>query len=272
GPTRCLRDRARRAWLLALRRATAAHRDRAGDPREPRGARARRRDLCGRRDQGARDPRGAHHGHEGAHDPRDRPPAGDHRAGGPSRDSRGRSDRRGRDPRRAAPALDPLPHIARPRRGGLVEKASARTVWQHASALLRPVRTLYLGAAVAVTLSTAITLAGPALVRYAVDSGIRKHETNALNVAAIVFLGLALVKPFVVRAQILMTARAGERFLHALRNAAFDKLLALPLGFFEQQRAGVLVSRLTSDVQSLDELVREALVEITGSGLQILLT
>jgi len=153
-----------------------------------------------------------------------------------------------------------------------VEKASARTVWQHASALLRPVRTLYLGAAVAVTLSTAITLAGPALVRYAVDSGIRKHETNALNVAAIVFLGLALVKPFVVRAQILMTARAGERFLHALRNAAFDKLLALPLGFFEQQRAGVLVSRLTSDVQSLDELVREALVEITGSGLQILLT
>ena len=153
-----------------------------------------------------------------------------------------------------------------------MEKASARTVWQHASALLRPVRTLYLGAAVAVTLSTAITLAGPALVRYAVDSGIRKHETNALNVAAIVFLGLALVKPFVVRAQILMTARAGERFLHALRNAAFDKLLALPLGFFEQQRAGVLVSRLTSDVQSLDELVREALVEITGSGLQILLT
>jgi ATP-binding cassette subfamily B protein len=153
-----------------------------------------------------------------------------------------------------------------------VEKASARTVWQHTRVLLRPVRPLYLGAGVAVTLSTVITLAGPALVRYAVDAGIRKHETHALNVAAIVFLGLALVKPFIVRVQILLAARAGERFLHALRLAAFDKLQALPLGFFEQQRAGVLVSRLTSDVQSLNELVRDALVEITGSGLQILLT
>ena len=153
-----------------------------------------------------------------------------------------------------------------------MERASARSVWQHTRALLRPVRTLYLGAGAAVMLSTVIMLAGPALVRYAVDAGIRKHETHALNVAAIVFLSLALVKPFVVRTQILLAARAGERFLHALRLAAFDKLQALPLGFFEQQRAGLLVSRLTSDVQSLNELVREALVEITGSGLQILLT
>jgi ATP-binding cassette subfamily B protein len=154
----------------------------------------------------------------------------------------------------------------------LTERASPRTVWRRTRVLLRPVRSLYLGAAVAVTLSTLIALAGPALVRYAVDAGISKHETHALNVAALVFLGLAVVKPFVVRAQILLAARAGERFLHALRVAAFDKLQVLPLGFFERQRAGVLVSRLTSDVQSLNELVREALVEITGSGLQILLT
>ncbi len=153
-----------------------------------------------------------------------------------------------------------------------MDRASARAVWRHTRVLLRPVRPLYLGAGAAVTLSTLITLAGPALVRYAVDAGIRKHETHALNVAALVFLGLAVAKPFVVRTQILLAARAGERFLHALRLAAFDKLQVLPLGFFEQQRAGVLVSRLTSDVQSLNELVREALVEITGSGLQILLT
>jgi ATP-binding cassette subfamily B protein len=121
-------------------------------------------------------------------------------------------------------------------------------------------------------LSTLITLAGPALVRYAVDAGIRKHDTHPLNVAGLIFLGLALSKPFVVRAQILFAARAGERFLDSLRVAAFDKLQALPLGFFERERAGVLVSRLTSDVQALNELVREALVEIFGSALQIVLT
>jgi ATP-binding cassette subfamily B protein len=154
----------------------------------------------------------------------------------------------------------------------MMERASAKAVWQHIRELLRPVRKLYLGAAAAVMLSTLITVAGPALVRYAVDAGIRKHNTHPLNVAGLIFLGLALSKPFVVRAQILFAARAGERFLDSLRVAAFDKLQALPLGFFERERTGVLVSRLTSDVQSLNELVREAFVEIFGSTLQILLT
>jgi ATP-binding cassette subfamily B protein len=154
----------------------------------------------------------------------------------------------------------------------MMERASAKAVWRHTRGLLLPVRRLYIGAGAAVTLSTLITLAGPALVRYAVDAGIRKHRTHPLDVAGLIFIALALSKPFVVRAQILFAARAGERFLDSLRVAAFDKLQALPLGFFERERAGVLVSRLTSDVQSLNELVRDALVEIFGSGLQILLT
>jgi ATP-binding cassette subfamily B protein len=154
----------------------------------------------------------------------------------------------------------------------MMERASTKAVWRHTRRLLLPVRKLYLVAGAAVMLSTLITLAGPALVRYAVDAGIRKDNTHPLNVAALIFLGLALSKPFVVRAQILFAARAGERFLDSLRVAAFDKLQALPLGFFERERAGVLVSRLTADVQSLNELVRDALVEIFGSGLQIVLT
>jgi ATP-binding cassette subfamily B protein len=154
----------------------------------------------------------------------------------------------------------------------MMERASARTVWRHARELARPVRGRYIGAAIAVVVSTLITLAGPALVRYAVDAGIRKHATHPLNVAALIFLGLACMKPFAVRAQILFAATAGERFLGALRTATFDKLQALPLGFFEQERAGVLVSRLTSDVQSLTEFVRDALVEVAGSALQIVLT
>jgi ATP-binding cassette subfamily B protein len=153
-----------------------------------------------------------------------------------------------------------------------MERASARSVWRHVRGLIRPVRRLYVGAAATVMVATLITLTGPALVRYAVDAGIKKHDTHPLNVAALVFLALALIKPGVVRAQIIMAARAGERFLDALRRASFEKLQALPLGFFEQQRAGVLVSRLTSDVQSLNEFVREALVEVAGSALQIVLT
>jgi ATP-binding cassette, subfamily B, bacterial len=152
------------------------------------------------------------------------------------------------------------------------EQARLREVWRETRPMIREVQSRYLGAAGAVIVSTLITLAGPALVRYAVDSGISKHDRDALNVAALVLLGLAVVKPVVVRAQVLLAATAGERFLGSLRRAAFDKLQALPLGFFERERAGVLVSRLTSDVQALDEFLREALVEVIGSGLQIALT
>jgi ATP-binding cassette subfamily B protein len=154
----------------------------------------------------------------------------------------------------------------------MAERASTREVWRETRELMRSVRRLYLAAGVAVIVSTLITLAGPALVRYAVDNGIAKHDRQPLDVAALVILGLAAAKPLVVRAQTLLAATASERFLHRLRRAAFDKLQALPLGFFEQERTGVLISRLTSDVQALDEFLREALVEVVGSGLQIVLT
>ena len=154
----------------------------------------------------------------------------------------------------------------------MIERASTHGVWRESRGLMRSVQRLYLAAAAAVILSTLITLAGPALVRYAVDHGIAKHDRHPLDVAALVILGLAAAKPLVVRAQILLAATASERFLDSLRRAAFDKLQALPLGFFEQERTGVLVSRLTSDIQALDEFLREALVEVVGSGLQIALT
>ena len=152
------------------------------------------------------------------------------------------------------------------------KRASLREIWSETRGLIRPVRGRYLGAAAAVIVSTLITLAGPALVRYAIDAGISKHDRGPLDAAAAAFLVLALAKPFVVRAQTLLAASAGERFLGSLRTATFDKLQALPLGFFERERAGVLVSRLTSDVQSLTEFIREALIEVVGSGLQIVLT
>ena len=154
----------------------------------------------------------------------------------------------------------------------MTDRASAREVWRATRPLTRPVQRLYLVAAAAVIVSTLITLAGPALVRYAVDNGIVKHQQHPVDMAALAILALALLKPFVVRVQTLAAATASERFLTSLRKHAFAKLQALPLGFFEQERTGVLVSRLTSDVQALDEFLREALVEVVGSGLQIALT
>src|SRR5207248_1937225 len=69
------------------------------------------------------------------------------------------------------------------------------------------------------------------------------------------------------RAIVLCSARAGERFLGDLRTAAYDKLQELSLPFFEETRAGVLMSRLTADVQTLTTFTRQVLVEVVGSVL-----
>src|SRR4029079_19603487 len=76
-----------------------------------------------------------------------------------------------------------------------------------------------------------------------------------------------LIRPIAERAIVLCSARAGERFLGDLRSAAYDKLQELSLPFFEETRAGVLVSRLTADVQALTNFTRTVLVEVVGSVL-----
>jgi ATP-binding cassette subfamily B protein len=84
---------------------------------------------------------------------------------------------------------------------------------------------------------------------------------------ALVYVALVLTRPVLERVIVLCSARAGERFLGDLRVAAYEKLQALSMPFFEQTRAGVLVSRLTADVQTLTTFTRLVLVEVVGSVL-----
>jgi ATP-binding cassette, subfamily B, bacterial len=147
---------------------------------------------------------------------------------------------------------------------------------RHVGTHLRPHRARLGLAALAVAVSTAATVSGPALVGYAIDRVDPRApggpDAGALRLAAAAFLLFAVVKPLAERAAILLAAQVGERFLGALRVAAFERLQELPLGFFEGERAGVLVSRLTADVQSLTTFVRQVLVEVVSSILLLAAT
>ena len=138
--------------------------------------------------------------------------------------------------------------------------------------ILRPQRWLILGAAAGIVGATAITIAGPALVRYAIDAGIDKHRTGPIDRAALAYVGLVLVRPLFERVVVICSARAGERFLGDLRVEAFDHLQRLSVPFFERERAGKLISRLTADVQTLTTFTRQVLVEIVGSILLLTVT
>jgi ATP-binding cassette subfamily B protein len=133
--------------------------------------------------------------------------------------------------------------------------------------ILRPHRPLIAAAGLAMIGATAVSLAAPLLVKIAIDRGIGHHDVHVIDVMALVYVVLVLVRPVLERVIVLCSARAGERFLGDLRVAAYDKLQALSLPFFEQTKAGVLVSRLTADVQTLTTFTRLVLVEVVGSVL-----
>lgn len=138
--------------------------------------------------------------------------------------------------------------------------------------ILRPQRRLLLVAATSIVLSQLVTVAGPWLVKYAIDHGIRAHDQGAIDRAAIAFGVLLVLRPALERVTVIGSARAGERFLGDLRVALYDHLQRLSMPFFERERAGVLVSRLTADVQSLTTFVRQVLVEVVGNVLLLVIT
>jgi ATP-binding cassette, subfamily B, bacterial len=154
----------------------------------------------------------------------------------------------------------------------VIETLPRGALRRHLVALLRPHRGRLALASLAVILSTGVTIAGPVLVAYGIDQGIREGDRGALRRAVLVFLALALLKPMLERAQILLGAQVAERFLGALRVAAFERLQRLPLAFFESERAGVLVSRLTADVQSLTLFIRQVFVEVAAAVLLLAAT
>jgi ATP-binding cassette subfamily B protein len=138
--------------------------------------------------------------------------------------------------------------------------------------ILRPHRRLIVVAGLAMIGATGVSLAAPLLTKVAIDRGIAHHDTHVIDVVALVYLVLVIARPALERVIVLSSARAGERFLGDLRVAAFDKLQQLSLPFFEETRAGVLVSRLTNDVQTLTEFTRMVLVEVVGSVLLFVVT
>jgi ATP-binding cassette subfamily B protein len=138
--------------------------------------------------------------------------------------------------------------------------------------ILRPHRRLIVIAGLAMIGATAVSLAAPLLAKVAIDRGIERHDAHVIDVVALVYLVLVLIRPVLERVIVLASARAGERFMGDLRVAAYEKLQALSLPFFEETRAGVLVSRLTADVQTLTTFTRLVLVEVVGSVLLFVVT
>jgi ATP-binding cassette, subfamily B, bacterial len=122
------------------------------------------------------------------------------------------------------------------------------------------------------SLWTLSTLAGPWTIKYAIDQGLARGDRMALNVAIAGYVAISVLTYFVYRNQIRVLSRVGEGLLRELRVRVFEHLMRLPLPFYDRNKTGVLVSRMTSDVDSLQELVQTGLMQLVGSGLLLSLS
>lgn len=138
--------------------------------------------------------------------------------------------------------------------------------------MLRPYRAQVALAVGMVLAWTATTLAGPLLVRYAIDDGITAGDRGALNLAVALYVAVAAVSYVAYRYQVRLIGRIGESFLRDLRRRVFTHLQRLSMPFYDREKAGVVVSRMTSDVDSLGELVQMGLLMFVSNGLLLVIS
>ncbi len=135
--------------------------------------------------------------------------------------------------------------------------------------LLRPYRRPVILMLLALLTATAAGLAPPYLAGRAIDDGIGAGDAQALTVIVLVFLASALVYWGATYAQTYLVGWVGQRALQDLRERIYSHLQAMSIGFFTRQRPGVLISRLTNDVQALDTLVTDGIVTLISSTLTL---
>jgi len=138
------------------------------------------------------------------------------------------------------------------------------------AALLRPYRGRVAMMVFALVSGTAASLAPAPLVAYAIDDGIVKHDMTVLALIVAGFFAAALVVWVMTAAQTYLVEWVGLRALPPLRLSIFDHLQRLPVGFYETRPTGVLISRMTNDVEALDSLVTDSVVTLFQGGLTLL--
>jgi ABC-type multidrug transport system fused ATPase/permease subunit len=135
--------------------------------------------------------------------------------------------------------------------------------------LLRPYRGRTALMFVALILGTAAALAPPPLAKLAIDEGIVPGDLSTLTLVVVAFLASALVYWGATYLQTYLVGWVGQRVLQDLRLQLFAHLQTLSVSFYSRRQAGVLISRLTNDVQALDQLVSDGVVTLFGSTLML---
>ncbi len=120
-------------------------------------------------------------------------------------------------------------------------------------------------AIVAIVVNSAINLSAPLLIGYTIDTYITHKNMHGVYISAFVLLGMYIVALGTSYLQTTLMGQVGQRLLFNLRNNIFNKLQELPIAFFNQNKAGDLISRINNDTDKLNAFFSQSLVQFMGS-------
>ena len=152
-----------------------------------------------------------------------------------------------------------------------LDRVQTLKVLRRAYGMARSQRRLILSSLAFVLVGTLVTLAGPTLVRFAIDNGIKVKDGSALNRVVVLYVIVTVIGYISGRLQYITINRAGEGFLRELRINVFDKLQKQSMSYFDREKAGVLVSRMTADIESMAELIQFGLLQFVSAFLLLCL-
>jgi ATP-binding cassette subfamily B protein len=149
------------------------------------------------------------------------------------------------------------------------------SVQQHKTSSVKAVRKLYILIAhekrnlilalIAILLNSSLQLLGPLLIGQAIDAYVTTKQFNGVVMIAGILFGMYLLALGTGYFQTKLMGSIGQRTLFTLRNALFNKLQELPIAFFNQNKAGDLISRLNNDTDKINQFFSQSLMQFIGS-------
>jgi ATP-binding cassette subfamily B protein len=116
---------------------------------------------------------------------------------------------------------------------------------------------------------TGVRMIGPQLISRGIDNGVMKYDYQYLLIQCLFYFLTLVVLYFVTSKALLSIGLVGESYVKSIREKLFRHMSSLDINYFEKNKTGVLVARMTSDMQSLNEFAREGASSILTSLLTI---
>jgi len=145
------------------------------------------------------------------------------------------------------------------------EKKSTFAALKNLLQLISTERNNLLKALVAILLNSGLLLLGPFLIGYTIDHYVRTGQYQGVLMFSGILLVMYLITLVTGYLQTKLMGGVGQRMLYTLRNAIFTKIQALPVGFFNQNKSGDLISRVNNDTDKLNQFFSQALMQFIGS-------